>query len=143
MMDGKTVWQGAVEIFGLTGHPTATKAFAWAYRDALGEIQSMAVLNAPPISSPREAVQAAIASGQMRTGEEERGLHLAKSAQTAQVLDMCQRFNREFTLSEIVARVVDERAELVVEFSEIWGVLIMSKNVRVFTSGEPATYVCQ
>ena len=140
---GKTVWQGAVEIFTLTGHPTATKAFAWAYRDAEGQLQTMAVLNAPPIESPREAVQAAIASVQMRTGEGQRGLHLAHCEKTAQVLDMCRRFNREFTLSEIVARVVDERAELVVEFSEIWGVLIMQKDVRIFTMGDPATYVCE
>src|SRR5436190_3622735 len=66
MMDGKTVWQGAVETFALEGHAKATKAFAWAYRDAEGEVRYVAVLNVPPIVSPREAVQAAIVSGRQR-----------------------------------------------------------------------------
>lgn len=66
MMDGQTVWQGAVELFALEGHPKATRAFAWAYRDAEGEIRYIAVLNVPPINSPREAVQAVIASGRQR-----------------------------------------------------------------------------
>ena len=26
---GKTVWEGVVHIFALTGHPTAKKAYAW------------------------------------------------------------------------------------------------------------------
>ncbi|MBX7210823.1 MAG: hypothetical protein K1X78_21125 [Verrucomicrobiaceae bacterium] len=63
MMDGKTVWKGNVEIFTLSGHPKADKAFAWAYRDENGEVEYLAVLSVPPINSPREAVQAAIASG--------------------------------------------------------------------------------
>jgi len=61
-MDGNEVWSGNVEIFELAGHPKATKAYAWGYEDENGEIQYMAVLNVPPINSPREAVQAAIAS---------------------------------------------------------------------------------
>lgn len=66
IMDGKTVWEGDVETFTLSGHPQADKAFAWGYRDAAGEIRYLAVLNVPPIVSPREAVQAAIAGGRMR-----------------------------------------------------------------------------
>lgn len=66
MMDGETVWQGDVEIFTLTGHPKATQAFAWSWEDDAGEEQFIAVLNVPPINSPREAVQAAIASGRQR-----------------------------------------------------------------------------
>ncbi len=62
-MDGKTVWEGKVETFALEGHPKASRAFAWGYKDGAGEIQYVAVLNVPPINSPREAVQAAIASG--------------------------------------------------------------------------------
>ena len=60
MMDGKTVWKGEVETFKLTGHPKADKAYAWAWRDDKGETHYVAVLNVPPIVSPREAVQAAI-----------------------------------------------------------------------------------
>ena len=63
MMEGKTVWKGNVEVFDLSGHPQATKAYAWGYTDQQGEIQYIAILNTPPIDSPREAVQAAIASG--------------------------------------------------------------------------------
>ena len=62
MMDGKTVWKGEVDVFKLTGHPKADKAFAWAWRDDANEIHYIAVLNVPPINSPREAVQAAIVS---------------------------------------------------------------------------------
>ncbi len=63
MHEGKTVWAGSVEVFALEGHPKATKAFAWGWKDDAGDIQTIAVLNVPPIDSPREAVQAAIASG--------------------------------------------------------------------------------
>lgn len=63
MMNGKTVWQGQVEVFKLTDHPKAKEAFAWGYKDDSGETQYVAVLAIPPIVSPREAVQAAIASG--------------------------------------------------------------------------------
>lgn len=66
MMDGQTVWQGEVETFDLTGHPKASKAFAWSWEDDAGEDHFVAVLNVPPINSPREAVQAAIASGKQR-----------------------------------------------------------------------------
>ena len=27
--EGKTVWEGVVHVFDLTGHPTATRAYAW------------------------------------------------------------------------------------------------------------------
>lgn len=65
-MDGKEVWNGDVEVFELSGHANATKAFAWGYKDEQCEIKYMAVLNVPPIDSPREAVQAAIASGRFK-----------------------------------------------------------------------------
>ena len=66
MIDGKIVWNGKVEIFDLVNHPKATKAFAWAFKDEKGEIQYMAVLNVPPIENPRDAIQAAIASGRFQ-----------------------------------------------------------------------------
>ena len=65
IMDGRTIWQGAVETFWLEGHPKATKAFTWGYRHAR-DIRYIAVLNVPPINSPSEAVLAAIASGTQR-----------------------------------------------------------------------------
>jgi hypothetical protein len=27
--EGKTVWEGVVHVFDLSGHPTATRAYAW------------------------------------------------------------------------------------------------------------------
>lgn len=66
MMDGKTVWQGNVEVFELTGHPEAKAAYGWGWKDDAGEVQWIAVLGKPPIESPRDAVQAAIASGKFR-----------------------------------------------------------------------------
>jgi hypothetical protein len=58
------------------------------------------------------------------------------------VLDMCRRFGRDFTMSEIIERVLDERPEMMFEFSEIWGELVRTKSVVVFTRGEPCTYAC-
>lgn len=59
----ETAFDGDVEIFDLAGHSKATQAFGWAWKDDAGEIQYIGILNVPPIDSPREAVQAAIASG--------------------------------------------------------------------------------
>jgi hypothetical protein len=64
MFQGKTVWDGKVEVFDLNGHPKATKCFAWSHREGekdQGE-RFVAVLNIPPVNSPRTAVQASILS---------------------------------------------------------------------------------
>ena len=61
---GKTVWEGDVEVFDLVGHPTANRGYAWAYDKAKGS-EIVAVLELPPVISPRTAVQAAIV-GKMR-----------------------------------------------------------------------------
>jgi len=62
---GKTVWEGVVESFALTGHPKAKRCYAWSYQDN-GETQYMNVLEIPPVESPKTAVQAAIASGSQK-----------------------------------------------------------------------------
>ena len=56
------------------------------------------------------------------------------------VLDMCQRLEQEFTLGEVVARVMDERPDMIVDFAEAWSRLIHSKFVRVRRKAEPCTY---
>lgn len=56
---GKTVWEGVVEIFELHGHPKATHAYAWAH-DTNGGTRHVAVLKIPPVISPETAVRAAI-----------------------------------------------------------------------------------
>ena len=57
---GKTVWQGTVDVFRVRGHPEATHAYAWSYKTENGEIRHVAVLGVPPINSPQNAVQAAV-----------------------------------------------------------------------------------
>jgi hypothetical protein len=58
---GHPVWQGIVHVFDLTGHPTATRCYAWS--SPIGESDKrrfFAVLHNPPITSAKDAVRAAI-----------------------------------------------------------------------------------
>lgn len=55
---GKTVWEGEVEVFVLT-HPKAKKGYAWAAGDRSKQ-DITAVLELPPVMSPKTAVQASI-----------------------------------------------------------------------------------
>lgn len=60
---GKTVWQGEVEVFTIRGHPKAKRAYGWGF--IVNENQGrkyVAVLELPPVNSPLTAVQAAIMS---------------------------------------------------------------------------------
>jgi hypothetical protein len=60
--EGKTVWQGIVEVFEIKGHPQARFAYAWSYKADNGEQQFVTVLGMPPVSSAQDAVRAYIAS---------------------------------------------------------------------------------
>ena len=58
---GETVWDGAVEVFELHGHPTATRCYAWSHAvDDSERRRFVAVLHQGPIDSPQAAVRAAI-----------------------------------------------------------------------------------
>jgi hypothetical protein len=59
---GKTVWEGVVEVFELVGHPTAPKAYAWMHKtdDAENAGRHVTVLHIAPVTSPLLAVRAAI-----------------------------------------------------------------------------------
>jgi hypothetical protein len=58
---GKTVWEGVVHVFNLRGHPTAKRAYAWSSSiEGSDKRRFFAVLRLPPITSPVEAVRAAI-----------------------------------------------------------------------------------
>jgi hypothetical protein len=59
--EGQTAWQGTVEVFDLIGHPQATRAYAWSYRDG-DQIKSVTILEIPPVDSPQSAVKVAIAA---------------------------------------------------------------------------------
>jgi hypothetical protein len=55
------VWQGVVHVFDLQGHLTATKAYAWSSPiEGSDKRRFFAVLHQPPVTSPAEAVRAAI-----------------------------------------------------------------------------------
>jgi hypothetical protein len=56
---GQTVWQGDVEVFDLTGHPKAKRAYGWSEKPPNGE-RFFAVLETPPIKSAMDAVRASI-----------------------------------------------------------------------------------
>jgi hypothetical protein len=56
-----TVWESVVHVFDLTGHPKATKAYAWSSPiEGSDKRRFFAVLHLPPVTSPIEAVRAAI-----------------------------------------------------------------------------------
>ena len=64
---GSTIWYGCVHNFYLKGHPTARRCYAWAIEGYVGhEPKIMTALHCGPISSPEEAVRAALAENEAR-----------------------------------------------------------------------------
>lgn len=61
---GKTVWKGVVSQFDLSGHPTATRCYAWSEPGDSGKVKYFAVLHSPPVDSPQKAVQASMIARQ-------------------------------------------------------------------------------
>ena len=61
---GKTIWKGEVEVFDLTGHPKANRAYGWSHPDGVDNKTErfVAVLEIPPVDSPEVAVKMAIYS---------------------------------------------------------------------------------
>jgi hypothetical protein len=61
---GETIWQGEVEVFELTGHPKAKRAYAWGHvtGDNDQARRYVTVLELPPVDSPQTAVKAGIMS---------------------------------------------------------------------------------
>jgi len=59
---GKTVWNGIVEVFHLKGHPQTDTAYAWLHDtgDPDKPFRQVAVLRIHPAMSPIEAVRAFI-----------------------------------------------------------------------------------
>jgi hypothetical protein len=65
--EGKTVWEGVVHVFDLSGHPTATRAYAWSSPiEGSTKRRFFAVLHQPPVDSPQAAVRAAIVAENRR-----------------------------------------------------------------------------
>ena len=58
---GQTAWEGAVNVYELSGHPTATLCYAWsAAVEGSDRRRFYAVLHQPPVTSPVAAVRAAV-----------------------------------------------------------------------------------
>jgi len=62
VFQGETVWEGIVQVFSLSGHPTANRCYAWSYvtDEKTGKRKFFAVLHQSPVDSPEAAVRAAI-----------------------------------------------------------------------------------
>ena len=67
--EGKTVWQGVVEVFEIKGHPQARFAYAWSYKADSGEQRYAAVLGVPPVDSAEDAVRAYIVSQSVKNSQ--------------------------------------------------------------------------
>jgi hypothetical protein len=59
---GKTVWEGVVEVFELTGHPEANRLYAWSHDTDDPKIprRHVTVHHIAPVTSPEAAVRAHI-----------------------------------------------------------------------------------
>ena len=69
VFQGKTVWQGEVEVFDLKGHAKAKRAYGWSHiagRDDSDE-RFVAVLEIPPVDSALTAVRVSLVK-QIRRG---------------------------------------------------------------------------
>jgi len=56
--EGKTLWNGDVEVFDLIGHPKAKRAYGWTY----GEPEEfITILELPPVDSAQAAVKVGVA----------------------------------------------------------------------------------
>jgi len=62
IFQGKTVWEGVVEVFQLHDHPNAPKVYAWAHDtdDPQRQRRHITVLHEGPVTSAALAVRAAI-----------------------------------------------------------------------------------
>jgi len=58
---GKVVFDGEVEVFTITGHPSAKRCYAWAKDHETGS-DSFVVLERPPITDALSAVRAVLAT---------------------------------------------------------------------------------
>jgi hypothetical protein len=73
LFQGRTVWDGIVEVFQLHGHPKAEKIYAWTHDTDNPEHprRHVTVLHIHPITSPILAVRAAIVQEQRNLATEE------------------------------------------------------------------------
>jgi len=59
--EGRTVWEGAVKVYAIAGHPSgATKAYAWSYPTEGAKRRFVAILGVSPVDDAVTAVRTAI-----------------------------------------------------------------------------------
>jgi hypothetical protein len=61
VFQGKTAWEGLVEVFELTGNSRAKEAYGWGFEEA-GKIHFATVLGISPVIDPQTAVKTYILS---------------------------------------------------------------------------------
>jgi hypothetical protein len=67
--EGRTVWQGQVQVFDLLGHSESTRAYAWSHAGAReGSRRIVAVLHNGPVDSAQAAVRASIVADAKKRG---------------------------------------------------------------------------
>jgi hypothetical protein len=57
---GETLWEGDVEVFNVTGHARARRAYSWSKNPDTPQEKLTAVLEIPPVRSALDAVKVAI-----------------------------------------------------------------------------------
>jgi len=61
--NGETVWDGAVQVFDLIGHPTAKRAYPWTHAvEGSDNRRFVVLLYIGPVDSPQKAVRASVAA---------------------------------------------------------------------------------
>jgi hypothetical protein len=58
MFNGKTLWDGEVEVFDLFDHPKAKRCYGWNYGDPE---EFITVLELPPVTDAQSAVRVGVA----------------------------------------------------------------------------------
>ena len=58
--EGRTVWQGGVQVFELIGHPEAKRCYAWSEETERHTTCIVAVLHKSAVDSPIAAVRSAL-----------------------------------------------------------------------------------
>jgi hypothetical protein len=68
IFNGQTVWKGEVEVFDLSGHPKAQRAYGWSHRQGHNDEgeRFVTVLEIPPVESPVTAVRVSILSDRQK-----------------------------------------------------------------------------
>ena len=58
VFQGKTLWQGDVEVFDLIDHPKAKRAYGWTHGDPE---EFITILELPPVTDAQSAVKVGVA----------------------------------------------------------------------------------